>query len=151
MFTLRHQYDPAHHLRLQSLDRTRHRQVGFARARRADPEGKIVRANIVQVLGLVGAACAHRATRSAHLELIGRLALAGESFMAVHVQLLERYMHTLRIDRLALCARVQVLQHRLGALDGGGQSDDLEAIAAAPHFDAEPRLDLAQMFVKRSA
>ena len=39
----------------------------------------------------------------------------------------------------------------LGALDGGGHTDDLKAVAAPAHLDAEPRLDLAQMLIERTA
>ena len=145
-----HQHDAPHLLRLQRLDRAGDREVGLAGARRADAEGQIMRADIVEVFGLIRAAGAHRTARRAHLEFVVESALASVS-VAVHVQFLQRDVHALGIHGLALRARVQVQQHRFRALDRGGQSDDLKSIAAPSHFDAEPRLDLMQVLVERTA
>ncbi len=50
------------------------------------------------------------------------------------------------------CARAyRSEQHRFGALDRRGQTDDLKAVAAAPHFDAEPGFDLVQMLIEGPA
>ena len=94
---------------------------------------------------------AHRAARGAHLEFVARLARVGLGVVAVHVQFLKRDVHAFGIHRLALRASVQVLQHRFGALDRRGQPDDLESVAPPPHFDAQPRLDLMQMLIERTA
>jgi hypothetical protein len=60
-------------------------------------------------------------------------------------------MHALRIHRLALGARVQILQQRFGARDGRGNADDLKAIAAPSDLDPESGLDLVQVFVQGAA
>jgi hypothetical protein len=50
------------------------------------------------------------------------------------------------------CALVyKSCNHGFGALDGRGHADDLKAIAAPPHLDTEPRLDLMQVLIERSA
>jgi hypothetical protein len=147
----RYQHDAPHSFRLQRLDRARYRQIGLTGACRADPEGKIVRPNIVQIRGLIGAARAHRAARGAHLEFLRRIVRVGLCLVALHVQCLKRDVHALRIHRFALCPGIQILQHRLGSPDRGRRSDDLKSIAAPPQLDAEPRLNLMQVLVKGTA
>ena len=46
-----HQHDAPHALGLQRLDRAGDRQIGLARARRADAEGQVMRADVVEVFG----------------------------------------------------------------------------------------------------
>ena len=94
-----HQHDAADVLRLQRFDRAGDGEIGFAGAGRTDAESQIVRADIVQILGLIVPPRADRAARRVHLQFVGRGARSqpmpesAAGIAALHAELLQRDVH----------------------------------------------------------
>ena len=126
---------------LQRLDRAGHGEIGLARARRADAEGQIVRADVRQIVALVSAARANAAARNAHDPVTpARHPIAGPA-----LALPQRQMHALGCHLFA-CSPDRTDSRNVSSALCRARADDPEAIAAAPDLRMPSRDSSSRRF-----
>ena len=140
-----HQDQPAHPVRLQRLHRAGDREIGLAGAGGAYAEGQIARADVVEVIALVGAARAYAAARHAHA-VLARLRIRRRQ---AGLALAQGEMHALGGDLITLGEGEQLAQQSFRALGLGAAH--AEGPAAATNVHVKTRLQQTQILIQRPA
>ena len=132
-----------HSAAFQGVDSTGHRQIGLARARRADAKCDVVLRDVVQINPLCRVACTHIV--SAGGQTCSAISTGGQVLVARQHEL-----HLFFGDGFGR-AFVQGLQYFQGTLSLGFVTVDFEFLVAVCNLHFQTKFDGAQMLVQSTA